>query len=78
MNLTTTDADRSFISIQPSSQPIFSLADPRMGSLHLNSENDNRGKTLFSIIFKKKNIRRMNFKNTTFLRDYGFLMQNLI
>lgn len=44
MNLTTTDADRSFISIQQSAQPIFSLADPRMGSLHLNNDNDNRGK----------------------------------
>lgn len=44
MNLTTTDTDRSFISIQQSAQPIFSLADPRMGSLHLNNDNDNRGK----------------------------------
>lgn len=43
MNLTTTDADRSFISIQQSAQPIFSLADPRMGSLHLNNDGDNRG-----------------------------------
>lgn len=43
MNLTTTDADRSFISIQQSAQPIFSLSDPRMGSLHLNNDSDNRG-----------------------------------
>lgn len=43
MNLTTTDADRPFISIQQS-QPIFSLSDPRMGSIHLNSESENRGK----------------------------------
>jgi len=51
MNLTTTDADRSFISIQQSAQPIFSLSDPRMGSIHLNADSDNRGKVtlLFSI-----------------------------
>ncbi|XP_050440590.1 photoreceptor-specific nuclear receptor-like isoform X2 [Adelges cooleyi] len=42
MNLTTTDADRSFISLQQSAQPIFSLTDPRMGNLHLNTDNDNR------------------------------------
>lgn len=42
MNLTTTDADRTFISIQQSAQPIFSLADPRMGGLHIN-DSDNRG-----------------------------------
>ncbi|XP_060868139.1 photoreceptor-specific nuclear receptor-like isoform X1 [Metopolophium dirhodum] len=42
MNLTTTDADRSFISIQQSAQPIFSLSDPRMGSIHLNADSDNR------------------------------------
>ncbi|XP_050524062.1 photoreceptor-specific nuclear receptor-like isoform X2 [Daktulosphaira vitifoliae] len=42
MNLTTTDTDRSFISLQQSAQPIFSLADHRIGSIHLNSDNDNR------------------------------------
>lgn len=49
MNLTTTDADRSFISIQQSAQPIFSLGDPRMGSLHLNNDSDNRGKIMLTI-----------------------------
>lgn len=44
MNLTTSDADRSFISIQQTAQPIFSLADPRMGSLRLNNDSENRGK----------------------------------
>lgn len=55
MNLTTTDADRSFISIQQSAQPIFSLADPRMGSLHLNNDGDNRGDFL-KIISNDTNI----------------------
>lgn len=51
MNLTTNDADRSFISIQQSAQPIFSLADPRMGSLHLNNDSDNRGKIKLLLLF---------------------------
>jgi len=50
MNLTTTDADRSFISIQQSAQPIFSLADPRMGTLHLNNDSENRGKVALRLI----------------------------
>jgi len=54
MNLTTTDADRSFISIQQSAQPIFSLSDPRMGSIHLNADNDNRGKVVLLLIINKK------------------------
>jgi hypothetical protein len=61
MNLTTTDADRSFISIQQSAQPIFSLTDPRIGSLHLNNDSENRGnfKTIyfFNKYFKAKRIK---------------------
>lgn len=52
MNLTTTDTDRSFISIQQSAQPIFSLADPRMGNLHLNNDSENRGKNSFYFVDK--------------------------
>jgi len=54
MNLTTTDADRSFISIQQSAQPIFSLTDPRMGSIHLNTDSDNRGNVVLLFLINNK------------------------
>jgi len=54
MNLTTTDADRSFISIQQSAQPIFSLSDPRISNIHLNADGDNRGKVVLLFLFNNK------------------------